>query len=133
MQIKLAEIEAKVIALGQLGAKKLPVKLSYAVSKNKKVLTSELQTFSEARTKICTDNAEKDENGNPRVDESNSYMFPDDETRERVVNEVTELINSEIDVDILTVPIDVVEKCDNDGFDNLTASEMESIEFMIID
>ena len=127
--MKLTNNKIKEIALQINGItdKKLPIKLSFALQKNIKALASAEKEYEEARKKILEDNAEKDEDGKPIIEEDR-YKIND---MDKVTNDIVELLNIEVDLDIHEVGIEVLEQCDLDRYDTLTPRELALLEFMI--
>lgn len=131
MKIKLSDLENIIVGLGNLGEKRLPVKLSYAVTKNRKVLTAEYETLMEQRKSILEADCLKDESGKPVFDDNNAYQYETAEVKQDVLAAVGELLGTETDVEIMTVALPAVERCDEPGFDTLTGADMTVLEFMI--
>lgn len=72
--------------------------------------------------------AKKDENGEIMT-EDDCYIMED---KERFGKDMSELLNIETEVEIHTVSISVVEKCDEDPkYDSLTMAELDVIDFML--
>lgn len=133
MKIKLSELENIIVGLGSLGEKRLPVRLSYAAAKNRKALMAEYETLMEQRKSILEANCLKGEDGKPVFDENNAYQYSTTETKKEVLSAVGELLNTETEIGIMQVPLEVIEHCDEPGFDTLTGAEITTIEFMITD
>lgn len=129
--MKNKEIENVLRGLTSTYKKRLPVKLSYAIAKNKSKLYSELNDIVEQRTKIMESYCIKDEHGNPLV-EDNQYKFENDEAKGTAINEYEEFLELESEVKLIKVPFEVVEKCDESGkYDALTAEELNALDFML--
>lgn len=91
MKITMTNLEAVRHANGLSGViengRELPVKLSYAITKNLKQLLKELEPYEEERKKLLENASEKD-----------------------ATEKLTELCGIRIDVDIDTVSMDVIEQ-----------------------
>ena len=71
-----------------------------------------------------------------KTNENGEIMTEDDcyimEDKERFGKDMSELLNIETEVEIHTVSISVVEKCDEDPkYDSLTMAELDVIDFML--
>lgn len=110
-----------------VASKKLPIKLAYALSVNLATLEPVFKAYNEQRTKLIEECARKDENGNPVIADNN-YIFED---IAKWNESILELLEAEADVNISTVPFDILEKCDDPAFDKMSVIELASIKFMI--
>ena len=132
--MKLGEVKGTLDGLLQIAGKNLPVKVSYAIAKNIKVLNEEFKTIEEQRIKLCEKYAKKDDTDKPITIEKNGnqvYQF-DDNDEQKVNEEYAELLEEETKLDIHKVNIHEFEKCDqSDRYDILNASEYSALEFMI--
>ena len=111
----------------KIGEKKLPVQLSYAISVNLAKFKPILDVYNEHRMRLVLEHAKKDENGNPLI-EDDCYLFEDVAGWNQAI---MELNLSEVEVDLTTVPIDVISKCDEECFDSLSVNEVNTMSFMI--
>ena len=130
MKIKLYKLESYIKNLNTLTKRILPAKLSYAISRNTKLLVEEYQTMAEERQKILEKHCLRDENGKPAL-KDNAYTYADDELKNAAIKEQTELLETEIEVDIMVVPVSILEKCEEGRFDVLTVEEVSMLDFMI--
>ena len=133
MKMKSADINVLFANLSALANKKLPVKVSYAVSRNLNKLQSEMEIAERERIKLCEQMAKKDKDGNPiKITENGSEHY-DIEDMSALVAAVEELRNTEIDVDIVMIQQTVEELLDlidmtPDRYDALTPSEIMTLE-----
>ena len=109
--------------------KRLPAKLSISIGKNIINLESELKLLENERKKLVETYAKKDENGNPVI-EKNEYKMEDMDSFKA---EFEELLKEEIDVDIRTVPMSIIENYDDSKYDVLTPEDIVVIDFMIVE
>lgn len=128
MKIKLAEIKSRHQALCMIGNKKLPIKLSYAISKNILILQKEAETLEKERIKLLEQYAQKDEAGKPKITDGH-YELGNNE--EKVNEEFKAFMNSEEEFDVYTVPVEVVDLLEDPRYDILTPAELISIDFML--
>lgn len=112
-----------------IGEKKLPVQLSYAISVNLAKFKPILEVYNEHRMKLVLEHAKKDENGSPVI-EDECYIFEDVAGWNKAI---VELNLAEVEVDLTKVPIEVLAKCDESSFDSLSVNEVNAMGFMIGD
>lgn len=132
--MKLGEVQSTLEGLYKIATKNLPVKVSYAIAKNIKVLNEEYKTIDEQRIKLCEKYADKDDDGKAVMEkkgEKEFYKFSDG-NEVKMNDEYKELLEEEAELDIHTVDITEFEKCDmSDRYDILTPAEYANLEFMI--
>lgn len=109
--------------------KRLPAKLSISIGKNIINLESELKLLENERKKLVETYAKKDENGKAVI-ENNEYKMDDMDSFKA---EFEELLKEEIDVDIRTVPMSIIENYDDSKYDVLTPEDIVVIDFMIVE
>lgn len=108
--------------------KSLPVRLAYAIKKNVAAVQEAASAYTAEREELIRRYAKKDENGEIMT-EDDCYIMED---KERFGKDMSELLNIETEVEIHTVSILVVEKCDEDPkYDSLTMAELDVIDFML--
>lgn len=108
--------------------KSLPVRLAYAIKKNVAAVQEAASAYTAEREELIRRYAKKDENGEIMT-EDDCYIMED---KERFGKDMSELLNIETEVEIHTVSISVVEKCDEDQkYDSLTMAELDVIDFML--
>lgn len=130
MKIKLGEIKVKHQALcGGIVRKNLPARLSYAIGKNILNLESEFNELESARHKLAEQYAKKDENGNPVI-ENGEYVF--DENEEAFNKEYKDLLDMEVEINILTLPVDIIDLFEDIRYDTPSPLDMISIDFMLV-
>lgn len=128
MQMKLSEVRVRQQNLMQFASKKLPNKLGYAIAKNLIKLESEVSLIEKQRIAIIEGYAKKDEAGNPVI-ENNVYDIKGHE--EDFQKEYSEFLETETEIDIYTVPCDVLDQLENDRYDVLSPAELVTLDFMI--
>lgn len=133
--MKLGELQGRLEGLYKVATKTLPVKVSYAVSKNIKILSEEFEILDKQRIKICENYADKDENGKAIQKEiekgKNIFVFSGDNEK-KVHKEYSELLSDEFEADIRKVNASEFEKCEmSDRYDILTPVEFSALDFMI--
>lgn len=150
MIIKLGYVDSYINGLQQLAAKKLPVKLSYMIAANLKILTEKREDIEKQRIKILTENCLKDEKGKPLlkkietsednkedkddIDDKNAkykYTYASDDLELEAIERCRELFEIEEEINIKTIPFDDIEKCETEKYDLLNGYEIEAMLFMI--
>lgn len=107
--------------------KKLPVKLGFAINKNVKAMRGIAEAYDAERTKILDKYGQKDEDGQLEIS-GDEYALTD---KKAYAAEMNELLGIESELQVHTVTLDEIEKCDTEKFDALTPGELEILEFMI--
>ena len=114
--LKVSDIRNKAVELQGINGH-FPVKLNYAIAKNLKVLIAECETAAaQNRAYVFKDN---------------EIEFPDEKTKKEALKELNDISNLEIEVEIMMVPMSVLEMCDTEKYDTPTSKEMAALEFMI--
>lgn len=127
--MKITNQEVLNFAGTSFGSKHLPVRISYAISKNADAIAGALKAYEETRKNLLERFAKKDEEGKAVIENGN-YVIDD---MEQFAKEMNELLTVETEVIVQEVSIDEFAKCDEAGFDRLTVSEMAILKFMIKD
>lgn len=109
------------------GGKHWPVKLAFAISVNSEAVAAPLKAFDESRKKLAEEYAEKDADGKAVI-EDNQYKIKDPVAFSEAYNELEEM---EAEVNITTVKMKDIAKCDEPGFDTMSVSEMAVLKFMV--
>ena len=110
-----------------LGNKKLPMKLAYAITVNTAAMAPALEGYNAGRMTLLNGYAKTDEKGE-LVIENGNYIIEDIEGWN---TDIKALLETEANVPVTTVPVDVLDKCDDPAFDKLSVRELAVISFMI--
>lgn len=125
MKITNRELLNKIRVLESTAEKQLGVKVSYIIAKNIKNINKELELFNEEKIKIINKYSEKDEQGNPKINNNNFILV---KGKEDLVNkEYNELLDIEIEIDIKKFNINEI-----DSEAKFTPNELIELDFMII-
>ncbi|MCB6992443.1 hypothetical protein LI177_02955 [bacterium 210820-DFI.6.37] len=111
----------------EISKKRLPIRLAYAISVNAAAIAPAVEAYNKQRKELLEKYAEKDEDGN-LVARDGQYKIVDPEGWNR---DIMELLSAEAEVNISSVPVEVLEKCDEPQFYNLSIDELNAINFMI--
>lgn len=134
MKMKLADVLVKSTQLEYLARKQLPVRLSYAVGRNRDAFAKEYQRYEAERIKMCEMFADKDADGKPIV-ENNNYKMTD-EARQELNQALEEFRNTtEVDIDIYKYnkKLDTLlnELDGNSRYDAMSADDLRLLSFII--
>ena len=129
MRLTLKEISDKYQTISSITSKKLPIKLSYAISKNMVVLESEAKVIDDNRIKLAQTYAEKNEDGTPKIID-HSYVISDLESFNKELNEY---YKSETDIEVCKIYSNELDKLDDPRYDVLSPSEIMALQFMFED
>ena len=138
MKIKVMDIIVKTAQLNAIAGKKMPIRMSYAVSKNREVFAKEVDKYETERIKLCNAYADKDADGKPVIAEReengqkvSEYIFTK-ENREELEKALADFRDMEVHLAIQKINMKDLEKIDeSDRFDALSPIELESLYFMI--
>lgn len=112
--------------LGTLNNKQLPIKVSYAISKNISKLESELKIYNKERQKLIDKYCIKNEDGENLIDENNQLKIAD-EHLDTWNKELNELLDIEIEIDIHKFKLDDLIH----GNYEMSPAEISLIDYMI--
>ena len=127
MKMKNSEIVAFLNICANLKQKHLPVRLAYAIKKNMSAVQEAAAAYMAEREELVARYAKK-ENGK-YLEENGCYIMDDKAGFEK---DMEELLGIETEVEIHTVSVSVVEKCDDDPkYDALTMEELDVIAYML--
>jgi hypothetical protein len=124
MKLSNQKLIENVQKLGGVAQKQLPVKVSYAISKNISKIESELKVYDKERQKLIEKYGEKDENNKVVADEKGQIKFEDKDGWDKDIKVLLEIEN---EIDIHKFSIDEL-----NGF-NISPAELQAIDYMIDD
>ena len=120
--------------LNKYGAKRLPQRISYAITKDLIVMEKEYDVYVKALNNLFNRYNEsliRDDNGEVIVDESGIPTVSDDSADE-FRKELSDLLNIEIDIDIYTIDESCFDYDDNDGkYDALSSNDIRILQSII--
>lgn len=117
------------VSANKLASKRLPVKVAYAISRNLNKMNNIITSYETARKTLLDQYAEKDEEGKAKVKDGN-YVIQEDQ-KQAFSDEMKELLEVENEIDLHTINMDEVEKCDTDKYDSLTTADLMTLDIMI--
>ena len=115
--------------IGVVRKKNLPINVGFAINRNMKAMEPVAEAYSAEQRKILDKYCEKDEFGQFKP-EGDTFVLSDTKA---YAKEMEELFAIESEVQVHTVSMDEIEKCDNEKYDALTPNELSLLEFMIED
>ena len=113
--------------------KKLPQKISYAITKNMMVVSSEYKIYNEQLQKLFSDfneHIEKDEEGNMKVN-GNGIPLVDKSVSADFYKELSDLLNIVVDVNFYYIDQEVFDYEDNNRYDPLSAADIINLQAII--
>ena len=117
------------VIANKLASKRLPVKVAYAISRNLDKMNNIITSYETARKTLLDQYAEKDKEGKAKVKDGN-YVIQEDQ-KQAFSDEMKELLDIENEIDLYTINMDEVEKCDTDKYDSLTTADLMTLDIMI--
>jgi hypothetical protein len=122
MKLSNQKLIENVQKLSGVAQKQLPVKISYAISKNISKIETELKVYDKERQKLIEKYGEKDENDKVVADEKGQIKFEDKDGWDKDIKALLEIEN---EIDIHKFSIDEL-----NGF-NISPAELQAIDYMI--
>lgn len=122
MKLRNERLVSSVEVLSKLTNLELPLKLSYAFSKNITKIDAELKAYNIEREKLLNKYGEKDEEGKLKLSEKGEVNILD---RENFNKEIAELLQCESEIDIHLIDLEKV-----DAKINITPGELMVIDYM---
>jgi hypothetical protein len=127
MKLKNRDIVNFVNGCAALRAKKLPIKIGYAINRNIIILSEAAEAYNSAREKIIKEYAKKDSEGEPIV-RDDRYVFEDEQAFNK---DLEELLSIDTEVNLHTISEEDIEKCDDSRYDALTLADLDTLCVMI--
>lgn len=109
INVTMMDIVNSVPVFEQVVGQEINGKLAFKVARLVRELDKELKLFHEERTKLIQHYAEKDENGEIKVDENSNAMIPDDSIME-CNQKIQELLDTNIEVNADKIPMELLDK-----------------------
>lgn len=132
MDLTLGEIRDKYKVFVVISSKKLPIKLSYAISKNLSVLEKEANLIDDNRIKLAEAYAEKNPDGTPIIDKNKCYVI-NEATLPSLNKEIAEYYRTITSIDICKANIKELDKLEESRYDALSPAEISALDFMLED
>lgn len=114
--------------LKSLSDKRLPIMAAYAIARNLDALQKITSAYENTRLALLEQYSERDENGELIIDENGNARVKDTAP---FLAELQRLLGSEEKIELMTIPYSELERCDGEGFDALTVSDIQALGPMI--
>lgn len=124
MKLTNRKIVNTVNSIGIVSNRSLPIKASYAISKNLLKLEKEVEAYNLEREKLLNKYAEKDEAGQRKVNENGNVPIKKEHI-EDWNREITELLDIEVEINIHKFDLAVLDNIE------ISPQELMAIDFMI--
>ena len=108
INVTMMDIVNSVPVFEQVVGQEINGRLAFKVARLVRELDKELKLFHEERTKLIQHYAEKDENGEIKVDENSNAMIPDDSIME-CNQKIQELLDTTIEVNADKIPMELLD------------------------
>lgn len=131
MKIKLNKLENIIVGMERMGDKRFPIKLQYAIAKNKKNMIEEYKNLLNQKRELFERDCIKDKNGNPVLNGNQEYQYETEDIKGKVLEEYRELLDTDVEIETMMISMDVLEKCDTEGFDSLTGHDMDTLNYFV--
>lgn len=128
--MKASEIQTIYSELNGIRAKKLPIKMSFVVSRNLKKMEDVVQDINVKRSELIKQYGAKDDQGELIVEEDDRIKLTDTAS---FIRDFSEVLETEVAITLDKVSLEDVEKCDQDGYDSLTVEEVGALSCMLND
>lgn len=126
MKLTNRKIVNTINSIGTVSNRSLPIKASYAISKNLLKLEKEAEIYNLEREKLLDKYSEKDEAGQRAVDKNGNVIIKKEHI-EDWNREITELLDIEVEIDIHKFDLAVLDHVE------ISPQELMAIDFMIND
>lgn len=135
MKVKHSGLITMMDNLQYFGNKKLPQKVSYAITKNLLNLTKHYSCYEKELEKILNfydEHLEKEENGDKVIGSDGFPVIKDEELSEKMKQEIKDLLDIEIEIDMYQIDQELLDYEDNDRYDPLTLNEILTLNSTIV-
>lgn len=126
MKITNFNLIKRINILDSYSQKKLPQKISYAITRNCILMASDYQVYEQALNKIYGSYSKymkKDDRGNIKSGK-NGVPLVDSSVSKEYENEISELLNIEIDIDPFYIEQNLFDYDDENKYDALSAADI---------
>lgn len=118
------------IKFGELRDKKLPINVSFAITRNINKMKDIADDIESSRRKLIETYGDRNDNGELIVGENGEAHISQDNLAS-FNDEYWALMNLETDIALETIKMEDIEKCDLDKYDSLTLAEFAVLEHII--
>lgn len=126
--MKVNEIVKISNCISKIKNKKLPIKMSLILIRNSKKLEEVVKDIENKRFEIISQYADKDQNGRV-LNEDGQFKVSNNLTD--FENDLKELFNTQIKIQLDTLSMEDIQKCDNEKYDSLTMEEVDALQYIL--
>lgn len=108
IEVQVKDIVNSAEIFSALSQKKLNMRMAYQLAKIIKEVQKEFELFQETRMKLINEYAERDEDGQLRVDENNNFTIPKEKIQD-FQKELNELLEMQVELQINKINLDELE------------------------
>lgn len=119
--------------LNKYSERKLPQKISYAITRNIILATNEYKIYETQLNKLMeeySDDMVKDESGNLKINDA-GIPEVNDSVKAEYFDKLAELLNLEIELNIYTIDESVFDYDDDDKYDSLSPKEIINLQSIL--
>ena len=130
MILKNKDILARVNVLDEYCTKRFPQRISYAITRNAKIFSDEVELYNKELKKILDDYKEyyvNDENGKPKINEANGLPTITPEHSNDFMHEIMELLEIEVDVNPYFIKEELFDY-DDSKYDAMSAIDIMNLQ-----
>jgi hypothetical protein len=135
MKVKHSGLIVMMDNMQYFGNKRLPQKVSYAITKNLLNLTKHYSCYEKELEKILKfygEHIEKDDNDENVIGSDGFPVIKDEELSEKMKQEIKDLLDIEIEIDMYQIDQELLDYEDNDRYDPLTLNEILTLNSTIV-
>lgn len=135
MVLKNKDILAYVNTLNDYCGKRLPQRISYAITRNAKILSAEIDYYNEALKNILDNYKEyyvKNGNGEPQIDSASGLPVVDSEHANDFMQEIFELLEIEVEVTPYFISESLFDY-DDEKYDAMSAIDIMNLQNVLCD
>lgn len=108
IEVQVKDIVNSAEIFSTLSQKKLNMRMAYQLAKIIKEVQKEFELFQETRMKLINEYAERDEDGQLKVDENNNFTIPKEKIQD-FQKELNELLETQVELQINKINLDELE------------------------
>ena len=135
MILKNKDILTYVNTLNEYCGKRLPQRISYAITRNAKIFANEIDFYNESLKKILDSYKEyyvKNENGEPQIDSASGLPMVESEHKKDFMQEIFELLEIEVEVTPYFISESLFDY-DDEKYDAMSAIDIMNLQNVLCD
>lgn len=135
MILKNKDILTYVNTLNEYCGKRLPQRISYAITRNAKIFANEIDFYNESLKKILDNYKEyyvENENGEPQIDSASGLPMVESEHKKDFMQEIFELLEIEVEVTPYFISESLFDY-DDEKYDAMSAIDIMNLQNVLCD